>query len=193
MAEIVLDILDFARETVRRAVARSGVAVDATCGNGYDTLFLARQVAASGRVYGFDVQEEALRATRRRLEEAGLSGRATLFRKGHETMAEVLPEDVHGRVQAVMFNLGYLPGGPDKTLVTHPETTQAALEAAFRLLAPEGVITVVCYVGHPGGREEAKAAGAWAKGLDQARCHVLSYRFLNRENDPPRLLVIQRR
>lgn len=193
MSEAVLDILDFAKETVRHAVSRGGVVVDATCGNGHDTLFLAREVGPSGHVYGFDVQEEALQTTRRRLEEAGLQGGVTLFRKGHETMGKTLPGEVRDRVQAVMFNLGYLPGGTDKTLVTRPETTQAALEAALQLLAPGGVITVVSYVGHPGGREEAKAVRAWAKGLNQAHCHVLSYRFINRQNDPPRLLVIQRR
>lgn len=193
VSEAVLDILDFAKETVQRAVEKGGVAVDATCGNGHDTLFLARRVGTSGQVYGFDVQEEALQATRQRLEEAGFQEGVTLFRKGHETMEEILPAEVHGQVQAVMFNLGYLPGSANKTLVTCPETTQAALEAALRLLAPGGVITVVSYVGHPGGREEAKAVRAWAKGLDQARCHVLSYRFINRQNDPPRLLVIQRR
>jgi hypothetical protein len=51
----------------------------------------------------------------------------------------------------VAFNLGYLPGG-DKEIITRSETTLLALEAAKRILIPQGLISIVVYVGHPGGR-----------------------------------------
>lgn len=185
-------VLDFAKTVTARCLKPGAVAVDATVGNGHDTLFLARQVGPSGRVHGFDVQAEALRSTRCRLDQAGVAECVVLHQQGHESMREALPPEVHGRVQAVMFNLGYLPGGSDKTCTTHPATTLPALDAAAELLAPGGVITVVLYTGHPGGSDEAAAVRAWAEALPQEKFRALSYRFVNQQNDPPRLLVVQR-
>lgn len=54
-------------------------------------------------------------------------------------------------IRLVAFNLGYLPGG-DKTIITKSETTHLALEAAKRILKAGGLISLVVYVGHPGGR-----------------------------------------
>ncbi len=164
--------------------------MDATCGNGHDTLFLARQVGPSGRVYAFDVQAAALRVTRERLASSDVLERATLFEQGHEAVQEALPTDVRGRVQAIMFNLGYLPGS-DKTRITRPETTIPALDAALAVLAPGGVVTVVCYLGHPGGRDEAPAVEAWAEALDPHAYRALTCRPAN-PAEAPRLLIIQR-
>ncbi|ABI56864.1 tRNA (mnm(5)s(2)U34)-methyltransferase [Alkalilimnicola ehrlichii MLHE-1] len=139
-------------------------AVDATAGNGHDTVFLADQVGASGHVWAFDIQPTALAATRQRLRARGLASRATLVAAGHETLAEHLPPQVQGGLAAVMFNLGYLPGG-DRALVTRPETTRAALSAAWRALAPGGVISLMIYRGHPGGEQEYQALRDWCSGL----------------------------
>jgi 16S rRNA C1402 N4-methylase RsmH len=140
------------------------LAVDATAGNGHDTLFLARRVGAAGRVFAFDIQKQALRATSARLEQAGLSSRVELIHDGHEHMAESLPPDSHGRLRAVMFNLGYLPHS-DKATTTRVEHTLPALEQARRLLTPGGVISVLAYRGHPGGREESQAVKDALTGL----------------------------
>lgn len=157
--------VDQCHAMLRERVRPGDVVVDATAGNGNDTLFLARLVGAEGRVYAFDIQKQALEATRRLLHANGIEpGRVRLRAAGHETMArEVEPSD-HGRIAAVVFNLGYLPGG-DKKRITRPETTVAALRAAVRLLAPDGRIAVVLYTGHPGGKEEADAVRAWAATL----------------------------
>ncbi len=169
------------------------VAIDATVGNGHDTLFLAWQVGTQGHVYGFDVQEEALARTRRRLEEAGLQERTTLLQIGHEHMAEAVPVRLHGHIGAIMFNLGYLPGGSDRSCITRPQTTLPALEAALRLLRPGGVLTVVAYRGHPGGSEEAEAVRRWAEALDPDRFVAVRYTFCNRRQPAPELFVIARR
>ncbi|WP_457675037.1 tRNA (mnm(5)s(2)U34)-methyltransferase [Thiolapillus sp.] len=132
------------------------LAVDATAGNGHDSLFLAQQVGEKGRVFAFDIQEQALRASAARLEQAGLAARVELIHGGHEHMAESLPADSQGRIRAVMFNLGYLPHS-DKATITRSEHTLPALEQARRLLAPDGVISVLAYRGHPGGLEESLA------------------------------------
>ena len=141
---------------VSRYLGDGQLAVDATAGNGHDTLFLARQVGDTGRVFAFDIQEQALRATAARLEQSGLDSRVKLIHGGHEQMAASLPPASHGRIQAVMFNLGYLPHS-DKTTITRAEHSLPALEQARRLLAPGGIISVLAYRGHPGGLEESLA------------------------------------
>jgi len=153
-----------AHAVLAERLAPGDIAIDATVGNGHDTLFLAREVGESGTVYGFDIQEAALDTAYRRLQAEGLEGRVSLYHAGHEAMAVVLPESVWGRVAAVMFNLGYLPGG-DKQRVTGIHTTLAALEQALSLLAPGGAISVLAYTGHSGGRQEADAVKGWAMSL----------------------------
>lgn len=155
-------IVCHAQRCVARVLETGAWAVDATAGAGHDTVFLARQVGAAGRVFALDTQREALARTRQRVQEAGMGERVGLLHAGHEAMETVLPPEAVGRLGAVMFNLGYLPGG-DKAWITKPETTVAGLDAARRLLAPEGMLSVVAYPGHPGGAEESAAVRAWGE------------------------------
>jgi len=168
------------------------IAIDATVGNGHDTLFLAEQVGAEGSVYGFDIQEAALDTAYRRLQEAGLAGRVSLYHAGHEVMAVVLPVSVGGRVKAVMFNLGYLPGG-DKGRITGIATTVAALEQARSLLASGGAISVLAYTGHPGGREEADAVKGWAATLSPEYYEVAMTVPPSKHDNAPEWVWVQRR
>lgn len=182
----------YVHELVGRVVEPGGVAVDATAGNGHDTRYLAQLVGSNGHVHAIDTQEVALRSTRERLEQEGVLGRVTLHHGGHEHMADIVPTALQGRVQAVTFNLGYLPGG-DSTLITRPETTLLALDAAVDLLAPGGLVTVVCYTGHAGALAEADAVNEWATALDQHRGHAVRYGGLNQKNRRPHAVVIERR
>lgn len=143
-----------AQDRIAQRLQPGQFAIDATMGNGHDTLYLAELVGAEGRVFGFDIQQQALASTRQRLVDAGLENRATLIQGRHEHMEHLLPSRVVGQISAIMFNLGYLPGG-DKHTVTRPETTLAAVEAATRLLAPGGIMTILVYRGHAGGQDEA--------------------------------------
>jgi len=134
-------------------------ALDATAGGGHDTLFLARALHP-GPVHALDIQAAALEQTRARLDAAGVGENVILHQASHEDLDGVLPGTLRGRLAAALFNLGYLPGnstGP----TTEPAITLAALEAAMAWLAPGGVLSVVAYRGHPGGREEARAVEAW--------------------------------
>jgi len=184
-------VLDFAHHLAAQALEPGGLAVDATIGNGHDTIFLARKVGAGGRVVGFDVQEEAVEETRRRLRSEGPAASVQLIRAGHETMLEHLGEPHRGAAGAVMFNLGYLPGG-DHFLTTEPNTTRQALNQSTELLRPGGVITIVLYTGHEGGSAEAEAVHSWASALPQQAFQALSYRFVNQTNDPPRLIAVEK-
>lgn len=140
------------------AVLKSGdLAIDATAGNGHDTVFLAGLVGEQGRVIAFDVQEAAISATRARLEAAELAGRVELFQESH---GHLLNRAGRGMVTAIMFNLGYFPGG-DHALITRTDETLVALDQARAALKAGGVLTIVCYPGHPGGDEESEAVLAW--------------------------------
>lgn len=164
-----------------------GTAVDATAGNGYDTLFLARQVGPEGRVYAFDIQEKALSHTKALLERHGVAGRVTLLAAGHEVLGKLVP----AQADAVLFNLGYLPGG-DHSLVTKPDTTVAALQAAVGLLRQGGRIGLVLYTGHPGGAAELEAVVRFVSGLSSAVFNVLRIDYLNRAGPAPVSIIIEK-
>lgn len=163
---------------ISRVVSPGDAVVDATAGNGHDTVFLARLVGPSGQVHAFDVQEEAIRATRERLEKEGLlTPSVRLHLASHDRLAEL----VGGPVKAIVFNLGYLPGG-DKKTVTRTECTLAALEQAAALIAPNGLLSVMCYPGHEGGKEEAEAVEAFLSRLPHHSWRAGKYQLLNTGN-----------
>jgi len=163
-------------------------AIDATAGNGHDTLFLARRVGEKGKVFAFDVQSQALERARKRLAQEDLTGRMTWIHQGHEHMATAIPAPWRQCIRVVMFNLGYLPRG-DKRLITRPDTTLVALEQAVCLLSPGGRISIVAYTGHTGGEEETEAVHQW---LSCQPSDLLSWRVIVPEGQrhPPRLFLI---
>lgn len=155
-----LSLVAVCHHIVRAVLCEGDAVVDATVGNGHDTLFLAECVGAAGQVYGFDVQTAALAATRARLTARNVAARIELFAADHARMAEYLPRDVYHRIKAVMFNLGYLPGS-DKRVITRSASTLAALQTASEWLAPGGVMTIVAYPGHAGGDKETQTVSDW--------------------------------
>lgn len=166
------------------------VVLDATAGNGHDTVFLARRVGPEGHVYAMDVQAEAMQETGRRLAEAGIPDRCvTLCHAGHETMARWVTSDHAGRLSAVMFNLGYLPGS-DKTVITQTETTLQAVNAALALLRPGGLLTVAVYPGHDGGAQEQRALAEWGSTLAPKHYEVQHIRPVNRHAAPPECWLV---
>lgn len=176
-----------ARDVLLRAVQPGDTVVDATMGNGHDTLFLAEQVGPEGRVYAFDIQEGALLSTRKLLEEHGLSARAVLFRRSHADLAECVP----GPVSAVVFNLGWLPGG-DHGVTTLWESTRTAVSSALDLLRPGGVLTVCAYPGHPEGDRERNMLVSFFSSLSNRRYNVLRQSFLNAGEGAPECFVVQK-
>ncbi|ABM62434.1 tRNA (mnm(5)s(2)U34)-methyltransferase [Halorhodospira halophila] len=149
-----------AHRHVARVLGRNGRAIDATAGNGHDARFLAEQTGPGGSVLVVDLQWGALHNTRTRLEAAGNLTPCYLVQANHRHLATLTPADWHGSVDTVTFNLGYLPGG-DRAVTTQPEHTEAALDAARRLLRPGGLLSVVAYRGHPGGAAEARCVARW--------------------------------
>ncbi len=176
-----------AAEVLEKAVSPGDTVVDATMGNGWDTLLLCRLVGPGGRVYAFDVQQDALERTRQRLEAENVLDRATLLCLGHQHMARA----VQGPLSAVVFNLGWLPGG-DHGVTTRWETTRTAVDSALSLLKPLGVLVICAYPGHAEGEKEREALAAFLSALPPQRFNVLRQRFLNAGPGAPECFVIQR-
>ncbi|MGM9525782.1 MAG: tRNA (mnm(5)s(2)U34)-methyltransferase [Peptococcaceae bacterium] len=169
------------QQSLQLSNCNGGFCIDATMGKGHDTLFLAELVGAEGRVLAMDVQPAALEATRTLLQKHQMDQRVQLVLDGHEHMgAYAAPETV----DAVMFNLGYLPGG-DHSIATKAETTIAALEQSLQLLKPLGMISLAIYHGGDTGFAERDAVLDWLKQLDHKRYTVLVTDFYNRPNYPP--------
>jgi tRNA A58 N-methylase Trm61 len=186
-------VLNYAKRVVEGVLKPGEIAIDATVGQGNDTLFLVQLVGAEGLVFGFDIQTEALSISEIKIKEKlGLNSNVNLFHRSHEFMLEMIPSEFQGHVSAIMFNLGYLPGF-DHQITTLPQSTLVGLHAATQLLSKGGVVTIVAYTGHDGAQEEADAVVHWASLLPQKQFNVLSYRFLNQQNNPPFLIVVEKK
>ena len=202
MNNLIQHTTDLAMHIVQAYVHPGDTVVDATCGNGHDTLRLARMlglnaVPNSGLLFGFDVQAQAIEATRQRLrnegfEDALVMDRITLACLGHEQMLTFLQERSIPEVSAIVFNQGYLPGG-DKTLTTRTGTTLSAVTDALQQLRAGGLCCLTMYSGHPEGAAEKRALLAFAEGLDGKLWHVSYISMLNQKKDPPEILLISRK
>ncbi|TKJ92098.1 SAM-dependent methyltransferase [Paenibacillus sp. CFBP13512] len=189
-----LSVLSYAHKLVlERLDAHSGYAIDATAGTGVDTLMLAKAAGRRGQVFSFDIQQDALDRTQERLDKEDQAKLASvqLILDSHATMSQYIPEAQHGKIQVIMFNLGYLPTG-DLSIITEPDSTLTALASAFDLLAIRGILTIVLYPGHAGGAEEAEAVQAWASSLPVAVAQSIIYRQLQRQ-DAPYLIAIEKK
>ncbi|PWA48322.1 S-adenosyl-L-methionine-dependent methyltransferases superfamily protein [Artemisia annua] len=179
----------------KHVVKKGDAVVDATCGNGYDTLAMLNMVAdesCNGRVYSLDIQESALQNTASLLDglpDPDKKEMVKLIATCHSKMEEVIPRDV--KVRLVAFNLGYLPGG-DKTLITKSDTTRLAMEAASRIVASGGLISMLVYVGHAGGMEEYDTVEGFASQLSVNDWICCKLQMLNRPLAPILVLLCKR-
>ena len=212
MSNLIQHTTELAMHIAAGYVKPGDIVIDATCGNGHDSLRLAEM--RPGHLYAFDLQPDAVRKTRELLEREGFGeelapgGSITVTCLGHEHMTEFFreqglcgntgPEDrsagpaAPGFASVILFNLGYLPGG-DKQLTTRAETTLEAAKAGQLLLKKDGLLCITMYSGHPEGAEEKRALLAFAEGLDSKCWHVGFVRMLNQKNDPPEILLISRK
>lgn len=174
--------LEMAHNFLAQIITKEDIVVDATMGNGHDTLFLAK---LAKQVYAFDIQEQALEKTSQRLQEAGLSN-AELILQGHETVDQFVTE-----VKAAIFNLGYLPSA-DKSIITQPQTTIEALDKLCHMLVKGGRIAIMIYYGHEGGDIEKDAVMDFVSQLPQQEYTATIYRTLNQINNPPFLVMIEK-
>ncbi|MGX8774613.1 MAG: class I SAM-dependent methyltransferase [Bacillota bacterium] len=204
MDNIIRQTTELAMHIVRAYVEPGDVVIDATCGNGKDTLALAAMNPRS--LYAFDIQEKAVRETVSLLEANGYgvckgtptckgspSGpQITVEQLAHENLRGYFEDRSTGCVKAVVFNLGYLPGG-DRSLTTKAETTLEAVRGAMDLITKDGLVCITMYSGHPEGRKEKAALLEFAEGLDDRKWHCAFISMPNQKKDPPEILLITKK
>ena len=178
MTNIIRNTTGFAMHIIKEYITPDSIVVDATCGNGHDTLHLAQ--CGPKRLYAFDIQEQAVASTRDLLVSEGLSealasGRIKLICASHSDIDAYISSPI----DVAVFNLGYLPGC-DKAVTTRSGTTSAAL-------------SMTMYSGHPGGREEKEELLETAEALDPGIYHCAYISMINQPSDPPEILLITRK
>lgn len=186
-----ISLTEMAHQLIEEQLVADANVIDATVGNGHDTLFLARAVGQKGRVFGFDIQPQALLNTWQRLQQHNLEKQVSLIQASHADMQHYIPQNLQGRIAAIMFNLGYLPGA-DKQLTTQMASTLRALEAGCGLLKAHGIMTVTVYPGHIGGDDEAQAVTRWFQQLPQDTFAGETLECQHPTPKSPRLFVIRK-
>lgn len=166
---------------IREQVKPGDLCIDATIGNGNDTLLLSTLCKENGQVLAFDIQEMALTNTRKRLQCAGAPENYQLILDSHINMGSYASP---GSVSCIVFNLGYLPGG-DHSLSTKAETSIQALEQGLSLLQKSGLISLCIYSGGDSGFQERDQVLAWLSALDPRKYLVIRSDYFNRPNNPP--------
>ncbi len=174
-------ITHWCHEVIHSQVKEGGRYIDATMGNGNDTLFLCELAGEKGKVTAFDIQEQAVEHTKALLENHGIRENFRLVLDGHEHMAEY---EEPGSVDLICFNFGYLPGG-DHRIATQPETSIQAIETGLSLLKHGGMMSLCIYSGGDTGFEEKEAILEYLSRLPSKNYTVIVNEYCNRKNHPP--------
>lgn len=185
---VVANAVNMAQRFLMAKLANAALVVDATAGNGKDTLFLAENTPDTATVIAFDIQQQALLNTEQLLTQSRLSHKVRLILASHAKMADYIQQPI----DAAIFNLGYLPGG-DHTVNTCPDTTIEAIRQTLQLLTPGGMVTVAAYPGYEHGKEECHVLHQYLTGLSQKLFAVACWSMVNQINNPPVLYVIEKR
>lgn len=171
----------FVHQNIKDILSKNSICVDATCGNGNDTLFLAK---TAKKVYAFDIQEQAIVNTKTLINSYNL-GNVELIKDSHSNMLNYILDPV----DIITFNLGYLPGGDDS--VTTNSSSLEAIDIATKIVASKGLITIIVYIGHDKGKIESEAIFNYVKSLPKTEFNVTKYEFVNK-NDSPYVLLIEK-
>ena len=184
---ILKNSLTQSHQIISSIVEKGDTVVDATAGNGNDTLFLAELVGEEGMVYSFDIQKQALSSTDKKLQEKQLKSRVKLINDGHQNIKKYITEPI----KAIMFNLGYLPGG-NHSIGTKGCTTIEAIKGGMELLTVHGIISIVVYYGGDSGFDEKNEVMDFIKTIDYKKYTVMRTDFVNQINCPPILICIEK-
>lgn len=187
---ILKNAQQFSHEMILSTNLENGLFIDATAGNGHDTLFLAQHIDSTSKILSFDIQETAILQTRQLLQKHDLAPKVTCILDSHANISNYLGNQ--DLVRLAIFNLGYLPGS-DKKIITTPSSTLEAIQILLDRLEKNGKIIIVSYYGHDGGLEEKDAAEELISALPQKEWSVLKYQFINQINCPPICYVIEKK
>lgn len=191
MSNLIQTTTELAMHIISGYIRPGALLIDATCGNGHDTLRLAK--AKPSKLYAFDIQQAAVDGTRKLLESNGFKdsidkGIIELICDSHENMESY----VHGKADVIVFNLGYLPGS-DKSNTTTEASTLNAVSASLELLKKNGLLCITMYSGHHEGSKEKASLLDWSAKLDPQTYHAAYISMHNQKNSPPEILLITRK
>lgn len=185
MLNNVVEIIDF---YISHTVKAGDNVIDATCGNGYDTVFLSNMVGENGKVFAFDIQESAIIHTKKIIAEKSQYQNIILIHDSHENVLKYVKDEI----TLCVFNLGYLPGG-NKKIITTGQSTVRAVENIFQILKQGGIICICAYLGHQGGVQEYEYVKNYLNGLDCDVYNIVEIKHLIRHDDAPRILMIEKK
>ncbi|MBF0781112.1 MULTISPECIES: class I SAM-dependent methyltransferase [unclassified Granulicatella] len=188
MANTLLPAQQYSHILLRKHVKEGDIVIDATIGNGHDTVLLAELVGTKGKVIGVDIQAQAIEHTTQRLIAHQLYDRCELVQIGHQHLDTLISNQI---ISTAIFNLGYLPGS-NKHIITQSHHTICAMQHILKQLKQNGLLILVVYYGHVGGKEEQDDILKFVKHLPQKDYTVLNYAFLNQVNSPPHAIAIEK-
>lgn len=174
---------------IKSQAESGGTYIDATMGNGHDTLFLCQMAGDKGSVWAFDIQKQALEATKVLLAEHGYGKNAHLIKDGHENMDRYLAPQT---ADVICFNFGYLPGG-DHAIATKAQTSVTAVRKGLEILKSGGMMSLCIYSGGDTGFEEKERILEYVKGLSSREYTVIVNEYYNRGNCPPMPVFVFKR
>jgi Putative rRNA methylase len=183
--------IDLAPRYWKQVLKPGDHAIDATCGNGKDTLALAQLLFAhspQSTLIGIDIQSEAIWRTRALLQTSlshEENGRVFLYQQSHAAFPEYAYQVP---IRLIVYNFGYLPSG-DKSITTLANSSLESIQAALSLLIAGGVISATCYPGHSQGESEQAALLAYVRCLDPSQWSVSWHTWPNRALSPTLLLI----
>ena len=180
----------FSHTLLKECLLPGDLAIDATCGNGNDTLLMAKLVENSGKILAFDIQPQAICNTMALLRREKVDKQVECIQDSHSNLHNYIDFDT--KIKAAIFNLGYLPQS-DKSIITLPTTTIEAIKSIQKHLVKKGRIIIVSYYGHEHGQEELDALNNYLSQLPQQDWSVLKYEFINQINCPPICFCLEKR
>lgn len=183
--------LDLAHTYWQSLLRVGDIAIDATCGNGQDTLLLAQLCLndLQGLIYAIDILPKAVELSKVHLQN-NLNEKSFQRIHWHVRCHSQFPQEIATEsVKLIVYNLGYLPGGGNKNLTTQVETTLQSLKQALQLIQPGGAVSMTLYPGHSEGEKEEHEILKFVKELSPFSWNCCHHRWLNRAKSPSLLLI----
>jgi len=185
---VISNALGLSKEYMDKKMENALVVVDATMGNGFDTLYLRSKLDEKAFLYAFDIQKTAIENTKKRLIENKIYSNIKLINDSHVEFKKYIDK----KVDLIVYNLGYLPKG-DKNITTLSESTLESIKNGMDILNYEGLIIITIYPGHIEGEKELNVISKFLKSVDQKNFEIMKMEFYNHINNPPVLYIIERK
>lgn len=157
--------------------------VDATCGNGHDSIYIAEKIGKAGTLFCFDIQEIAIKKTKESLLQLQEQPIIHMIHDSHENLDLLVNE----KVDCIFYNLGYLPTS-DKSITTNSNSTIQSLKSAFKILKPNAIISLMCYLNHDDHNEYNQVKN-FLLTLNQIEFSISETNFILRKTSPVLLII----